>query len=245
VLAPSPPRGQASAMSGARRAPTWRSLLWRWLVRAACAVCLFLALLMALWRFLPPSSTLMLARWATLRPVDRAYEPLDRISPFLQTAVVTSEDERFCLHHGVDWGALSGVLDDAAGGLPNRGASTIPMQTVKNLFLWPSRSVARKAIEIPLALMLDLVWPKRRILEVYLNIAQWGDGVFGAESAARFYFHKHASALTRREADLLATSLPNPLLRNPARPRRLQNLLAQRLAARARQAAPFLACFSK
>ena len=200
---------------------------------------------MALWRVVPPVSTLMLVRWATLHRVDRDYTPIDRISPFLQAAVVTSEDARFCLHHGVDWGALSGVIGEAAGGLPSRGASTIPMQTVKNLFLWPSRSPVRKALEIPLALVLDFVWPKRRILDVYLNIAQWGDGVFGAESAARFYFHKHASALTRREADLLATSLPNPLLRNASDPKRLQRLLAQRLSSRALREGPWLGCLRK
>ena len=213
-----------------------------WGGRALALAIVMIAALMAVWRFAPPVSTLMLARWATLRSVDRRYEPLSKISPYLQAAVVTSEDARFCLHHGVDWRALSGVIGEAAGGLPSRGASTIPMQTVKNLFLWPSRSPVRKALEIPLALVLDFVWPKRRILETYLNIAQWGDGVFGAEAASQAYFHKPASALTSREADLLATSLPNPILRDPDRPRRLQRLLAHRLSARASREAPWLGC---
>ncbi|MCB1525116.1 MAG: transglycosylase domain-containing protein, partial [Rhodoblastus sp.] len=141
-------------------------------LRAAVVALLALAGLMILWRFAPPVSTLMLARYVTGRPVVRDYASLDRISPALVASVVMSEDAKFCRHHGVDWDALGEVLDDEDG--PSRGASTITMQVVKNLFLWPARSAIRKAVEIPLALVLDIVWPKRRIMEVYLNIAEWG-----------------------------------------------------------------------
>lgn len=232
-------------MKSAPRTPTALAKARRWMVRAFLVACLILAALMTAWRFLPPVSTLMMARWAQMRSVDRSYVGLNRISPNLEAAVVMSEDGQFCRHEGVDWTALSGVIGAAAGGMPSRGASTIPMQTVKNLFLWPSRSLIRKGVEIPLALILDLVWPKRRILEAYLNIAQWGDGVFGAEAAARLYFHKHASALSAREAALLATSLPNPFLRNPSHPRRLQLLLTQRLEGRMRGSAPWLECLRR
>ncbi len=133
-----------------------------------------------------------------------------------------------------DWGALREVLGRPGANGPSRGASTIPMQTAKNLFLWPSRSYIRKAIEIPLALLIDLEWPKRRILEVYLNLAEWGKGVFGAEAAARHYFHKGADRLDAREAALLATALPSPGHRNAARPSPRHAGLATRVMGRGR-----------
>jgi monofunctional biosynthetic peptidoglycan transglycosylase len=193
-------------------------------------------------RFEPPISTLMMARWVRGAPIERSYVPLDDISPTLVASVVMSEDARFCRHDGVDWGALREVIDQEEEGERARGASTIPMQTVKNLFLWPSRSVVRKGLEIPMALILDALWPKRRILEAYLNIAEWGDGIFGAEAAAQHYFHRRAAALDPREAALLATALPNPFLRDPARPSRGHRLLAGRDAAKARNAGPWLDC---
>lgn len=209
------------------------------------ALALFVALL-ALWRFAPPVSTLMLARYLTGERVVRAYAPLERISPHLTAAVIMSEDARFCRHDGVDWRALGEVLDDADADGPSRGASTITMQVVKNLFLWPSRSVVRKGIEIPMALLLDLVWPKRRIIEVYLNIAEWGpDGVFGAQAAAEADFHRPASALTLREATLMATALPNPIKRLPAHPKVGHSRLAHRIAGRVASAAPWLDCLKK
>jgi monofunctional biosynthetic peptidoglycan transglycosylase len=117
------------------------------------------------------------------------------------------------------------------------------MQTAKNLFLWPSRSVLRKGMEIPLALALDFFWSKRRVMEVYLNVAEWGpNGEFGAEAAARAAFGKSAASLTLREAALLATSLPNPLKRLPGRPRAGQVRLAERVAVRVGQSGPWLDC---
>jgi monofunctional biosynthetic peptidoglycan transglycosylase len=214
----------------------------RAVLAALLALMLGIAGLIAVYRFEPPVSTLMLVRWLKGDAVDRQYVPLDRISPSLRAAVLVSEDARFCEHDGVDWGALREVLDRAKPGGPSRGASTIPMQTAKNLFLWPSRSYIRKGIEIPLALLIDLAWPKRRILEVYLNLAEWGDGIYGAEAAARHYFHKSADRLDAREAALLATSLPNPLHRNSARPSPRHAGLAARDMARARGADSLVAC---
>ncbi|MCC2108324.1 MAG: monofunctional biosynthetic peptidoglycan transglycosylase [Hyphomicrobiales bacterium] len=210
-------------------------------LRAAVVALLALAGLMILWRFAPPVSTLMLARYVTGRPVVRDYAPLDRISPALVASVVMSEDAKFCRHHGVDWDALGEVLDDEDG--PSRGASTITMQVVKNLFLWPARSAIRKAVEIPLALVLDIVWPKRRIMEVYLNIAEWGpDGVFGAEAAARADFRRTAATLTHHQAALMAAALPNPILRRPQRPTRAQARHARRVMGRLADAGPWLDC---
>ncbi|MCI0597951.1 MAG: monofunctional biosynthetic peptidoglycan transglycosylase, partial [Beijerinckiaceae bacterium] len=208
--------------------------------RAATGVSLALvigfAVLIFTFRFVPPVSTLMLARWIEGETVDRQYVPLARISHFLRKAVIVSEDGRFCQHSGVDWRALREVVTRRGANGPSRGASTLTMQTAKNLFLWPSRSYIRKAIEIPLALMIDLEWPKRRTLEVYLNVAQWGEGVYGAEAAARRYFGKSADKIDEKEAALLATALPSPRHRNSAKPSRLHAGLGMRLMARARRA---------
>jgi monofunctional biosynthetic peptidoglycan transglycosylase len=178
----------------------------------------------------PPVSTLMLSRWLSGQAAARSYVPLSAISRQLPAAVVASEDARFCQHGGVDWSALHEVISDEDG--PSRGASTIPMQVAKNLFLWPSRSYVRKALEIPLALVLDVIWSKRRMIEIYLNIAEWGEGTFGAEAAARRHFGKSARELTRHEAALLAASLPNPLVRNPGRASVRLRALAGRVQAR-------------
>jgi monofunctional biosynthetic peptidoglycan transglycosylase len=178
----------------------------------------------------------MLARLALLRPVERTWVPLERISPHLITAVVGSEDQRFCRHWGVDFGALREVIEEEDG--PSRGASTITMQTVKNVYLWHGPSYVRKAIEIPLALVVDALWGKRRVMEVYLNVAEWGPGVFGAEAAAQRYFRVRAADLTPAQAARLAAALPNPFLRSPANPSRF----AQRAAARMAGAAPLAAC---
>ena len=214
----------------------------RWLFWSLGAVACLLVVLLALWSFVGPVSTLMAARHLTLRPVERVWTPLARLSPYLLASVVASEDGQFCRHHGVDWGALREVMANADEDGPARGASTISMQVVKNLFLWPGRSAIRKGLEIPLAMVADRLWGKRRMLEIYLNIAEWGDGVFGAEAAARRYFRKAAADLTPREAALLATALPNPFRRDPARPGAMHNRLASLLLRRAARTGPWLDC---
>ena len=205
-----------------------RGALWIGLALIA----LFLGLV-ALYAVVDPVSTLMLARTATGRPYDRIATSLDDMAPAALAAIVASEDATFCTNDGVDWGALHEVLASAGKHGPSRGASTLTMQTVKNLFLWPGRSPLRKALEIPMALVLGKLWPKRRVLEVYLNIAEWGDGTFGIEAASRRYFHKSARALDAREAALLATALPNPVKRDPARPTAFQRRRAAIIMMRA------------
>ena len=162
----------------------------------------------------------MLARLVTLRPVVRDFVPINRISSHLTHAVIAAEDGKFCVHRGIDWQAMRGAVAEAIDidGDPSHGASTITMQTVKNLFLWHNFSYLRKPIEIPLALLLEVFWSKRRILETYLNTAEFGRGIFGAEAAARYYFGKSAAGLSLYEAAMLAAALPNPNGRNPARP---------------------------
>ncbi len=201
-----------------------------------------IALLGLLYAVATPPSTLMLGRWLTGRDVDRRTTTLGEIAPSLPAAVIAAEDARFCLHSGVDWDALRLVMEDDEDG-PSRGASTLAMQVAKNLFLWPSRSYIRKALEIPIALYLDLIWSKPRMIEIYLNIAEWGEGVFGAESAARRHFGKSARDLNPREAALLATSLPNPFLRDPAKPSRRQRALAATVLDRLRDTP--LACIAR
>jgi len=198
---------------------------------ALALVGVFIALL-ALYAVAPPVSTLMIARKIEGKPYARVYVPLNDVSPAAIASVVASEDATFCRNGGVDWGALREVLDGAGAHGVRRGASTITMQTAKNLFLWPSRSIIRKGVEIGMALVLGQVWSKRRTLEIYLNIAEWGDGIFGIEAAARRYFKKSASDLDLREGALLATSLPNPFKRNPSHPTAFQRRLAAAVAAR-------------
>jgi monofunctional biosynthetic peptidoglycan transglycosylase len=248
-LLPGAPAGPAAALEQEGGTPR-RPMAVARLLRRAVQIGFGLVLLWALAVFwlglayvaVPPVSTLMLARYATLRPVERMAVELEAVSPHLPLAVLTSEDQRFCQHNGVDWDALREVVEAADEDGPVRGASTLPMQAAKNLFLWPSRSYLRKGLELPLALYIDLVWTKRRMMENYLNIAEWGDGVFGAEAAAQRYFKKPAKALTRREAALLATALPNPFRRNPGRPSARHRALADRLMARMEGAAPFSDC---
>lgn len=201
--------------------------------------------LVALYAVAPPVSTLMIARKIEGRSYERLDAPLDNISPAAIAAVVASEDATFCQNDGVDWGALKEVLGGAGALGPSRGASTITMQTAKNLFLWPGRSFVRKGVEIAMALVLGQVWSKRRTMEVYLNIAEWGDGVFGIEAAARRYFKKSARQIDLREGALLATSLPNPLKRNPARPTAFQRRLASAVAARAIRNPELTSCLKR
>lgn len=141
---------------------------------APIAILAFTLTLALVYSVVTPPSTLMLGRWLTLQGAQRDSVPLEAIAPALVQAVMASEDQRFCLHNGVDWGALREVVDDEEG--PSRGASTITMQTVKNVFLWPGRSYIRKGLEIPLAVLADAVWGKRRTMEIYLNVAEWGRG---------------------------------------------------------------------
>jgi monofunctional biosynthetic peptidoglycan transglycosylase len=193
------------------------------------------------YRFVPPISTLMFVDWVVRGGrIERTWVPLDAISPSLVASVVMSEDGKFCSHNGVDWEELSKVLERSAD--RPRGASTIAMQSVKNLFLWPSRSYLRKGAEMPMALYADLIWGKRREMEIYLNVAEWGPGIFGAEAAARHYFRRAAKDLTTGQAALLAATLPNPAERDPAKPTAGLQSLAATIAAKARIAGAYIDC---
>jgi monofunctional biosynthetic peptidoglycan transglycosylase len=187
--------------------------------RIVLVVALIPVILVPLYWVIPPVSTLMLWRWMTFQRVERVWTPISEISPHVVRMVIAGEDGRFCTHRGVDWQELQMVIDDYAEHGDARGASTIPMQVAKNLFLWSGRQVVRKVLEVPLAYYMSAVWSKSRMMEIYLNVAEWGpDGEFGIEAAARRAFKKSARDLTAEEAALLAGALPNPIVRDPRRP---------------------------
>lgn len=212
----------------------------RWVRRLALALLALLLLpyaLTVLYVAVPPVSTLMLWRWATGQRVERIWVPLESIALTLPRAVIGAEDARYCSHWGVDFRELQEAIQDADDLSEARGGSTIPQQLAKNLFLWHGRSYVRKALELPLALWLDLVLSKRRLMEIYLNVVEWGpNGEFGAEAAARRAFGRPAKSLTAREAALLAATLPNPVTRDARRPGTGLNRLAGTYVARAQQA---------
>ncbi|MEM7696451.1 MAG: monofunctional biosynthetic peptidoglycan transglycosylase [Pseudomonadota bacterium] len=189
----------------------------------------------------PPALPVLRQQWKGA-PVDQRWVRLDEMSPGLVRAVVMAEDARFCLHWGVDLNQLRIVVKDALEGGRPRGASTITMQTVKNVFLWPSRSYVRKAIEVPLAFLMDLILSKDRILEIYLNSAQWGSVAYGAEAAAQRHFGVSAAQLSERQALALATALPAPSLRNPRRPGPRQERAMARVARELRRAPWVFGC---
>ena len=183
------------------------------------AVLLLPYLVAPLYRTGHPASALMAWRYLTGAPVSRQWVELSAMAASLSRSVVASEDAKFCTHRGIDWGALHEVIEDAEDGEPSRGGSTITQQVAKNLFLWPGRSVVRKALELPLALWIDFVLPKPRILEIYLNIAELGPtGQFGAQTGSLYAFGHGAAMLTPREAALLAAILPNPHIRSARNP---------------------------
>jgi len=209
-------------------------------LRALFLLLLFLLLLpyliAPLYTFGQPVSTVMLWRRVIGERVERIYVPLSRVSPSLSLAVIVAEDGRFCSHYGVDLAEIQNAIETADDLDDMRGGSTITQQVAKNLFLWPGHSYLRKALEFPLSLWIDLVLSKRRILEIYLNIAEWGpSGEFGVEAGAQRAFHKSARDLSHYQAALLAAVLPNPHQRDARRPgpglRRLAGLYVGRARA--------------
>jgi monofunctional biosynthetic peptidoglycan transglycosylase len=178
-----------------------------------------------LFRFIPPPVTPLMINRAIERKSDnkkplitKDWVRLKKISPHLIQAVVASEDNRFLEHWGIDIEAIEKAVEHNKKYRRKHGASTITQQTAKNVFLWPARTYTRKAFELYYTTMIELTWSKKRIMEVYLNVIEMGDGIYGAEAAAQQYFHKPAEKLTRGEAALIAAALPNPRKRNPAAP---------------------------
>ncbi|MAC81976.1 MAG: monofunctional biosynthetic peptidoglycan transglycosylase [Rhodobacteraceae bacterium] len=189
----------------------------RWLIRNLIRLALVIAAIFVVLVFLfavvnPPVTHTMWVEYGRYGPLEREWVPLDDIAPVMARSVVAAEDANFCLHWGLDVDAIKSAMED--GG--TRGGSTISQQVSKNVFLWQGRSYVRKAMETMITLMVELVWPKRRILEVYLNVAETGPGIFGVDAAARHYFDVSAADLTPMQAARIAAVLPSPRTRNPA-----------------------------
>ena len=231
-----------NAVADAGESPMRRLIkrVLKWLV--VVALLPYVLILIYAVDFVRPVSTLMLWDLVTLRGYDRQWVEFEDIAPVLVQSVMMSEDGQYCSHYGVDVTQLRGVVEDALDGESTRGASTIPMQTAKNLFLWNGRSFVRKGLELPLALGADAVWSKRRLMEIYLNIAEWGPGIYGVEAAARYHFKTSAKNLNRKQAALLAVSLPNPITRVASKPSRGMNRLAGVIQRRARGSGDYIKC---
>lgn len=227
-LAGCPAITHTSAMS--TRLRRWRRPLILWGLLLGIALPCALTLLFA---FVPPPITpLMLIRKIEGEGMERRWIPLAAVSPELIRAVIVAEDARFCRHHGFDWDSLDAAVDTYERGGRLRGASTLSMQTAKNVFLWPSRNFLRKGLEAGFTVLIETLWGKRRILEVYLNVVEWGPGLYGAEMAAQRYFHRPARDLTRRQAAALAAVLPNPRRFSPVTPSRYIQARIQTIDAR-------------
>lgn len=197
-----------------RRGRPWR-LLRRVLLVATAAP----ALWALAYRWIdPPTTVLMVSERLRLGAIQQDWRPLEAISPHLVRAVMAGEDARFCDHWGFDVTEIRRALAEAEAGGRRRGASTMTQQTAKNAFLWPAAHWTRKALEAGFALLIEALWGKRRIMEVYLNVAEMGPGVFGAEAAARHWFDRPAADLTLPQAARLAAILPGPQTRDPAQP---------------------------
>ena len=194
----------------------WRALpLRRWLLRGALAVVVALVLVVLGYAVLPvPTTPYQIAEARRLGGIEKEWVPLEQVSAVMQRSAVAAEDANYCEHWGFDIAALRAAVEGGA----RRGGSTITQQTVKNVFLWQGRSWPRKAFEAVLTPMVELVWSKRRILEIYLNVIEFGDGIFGVQAAAQQYFGIDAAELSAVQAARLAAILPAPKDRDPVSP---------------------------
>jgi monofunctional biosynthetic peptidoglycan transglycosylase len=204
------------------------------------------AALVALYRTVPPPQTPLM--WLRGGQVHYEWTPISKISPYLARSAVAAEDEGFCTHKGFDraaiekaWDAYLDTDEDEKATL--RGGSTISQQTVKNVFLWPGRTWVRKALEAWITVYIEAIWDKKHILEVYLNVVEWGPGIYGAEAASRYHFHKSAAALDAHEAALLASVLPSPLKWSASKPGPYVRGRADVIAGRAAKLGAYAKCF--
>jgi monofunctional biosynthetic peptidoglycan transglycosylase len=194
-------------------------------------------------RFVPvPLTPLMVIRLAEGEGLRHKWVPLERISPHLRQAVIASEDNRFCEHGGIDWTEYARVWREYQADGRLRGASTISMQTVKNVYLWPSRSYVRKGLELMVVPLVERMWNKRRIMEVYLNVVEFGPGLYGAQAASQHHFGVPAARLTRRQAAQLAAVLPNPRVYDAGSPGRYVRKRARQVEQGIVNLGPMLDC---
>ena len=226
-----PRRPAKSAKTAKKR---WQFRPWRWLLRTLSIVFLAAVFVVIFYAIInPPTTIYMMQEKARLGSLDYEWVPLENVAPVMARSAVAAEDANFCNHWGIDMKALRAAIE--AGG--NRGASTISQQVVKNVYLWHGRSWVRKAMEALMTPLVEAVWSKRRILEVYLNVAEFDEGIFGVEAAARHYFGIGPEKLTATQAARLAAILPSPKTRSASRPSKF----VQRRAARIRDGAATIA----
>ncbi len=193
----------------------WARVVRRWMWRGVFGSVALLLLWIVAYGIVPvPTTPYIIGERMRLGAIDRDWVPMEEIAPDLARAVVAAEDANFCLHWGFDMAAIRDAIADGSA----RGGSTISQQTVKNAFLWHGRSWFRKALEAAITPVMELIWSKSRVLEVYLNVAEFAPGVFGAEAAAQHHFGVSAADLTARQASLLAAVLPSPQQRNASAP---------------------------
>lgn len=205
------PKGRRRKKRASKKTQGWPRTVARFVLRLGIIFIGLSVLWVGFYRFAPVSGTTLMGI-STLKggAVETSWMPLDRISPQLVRAVIAAEDSKFCSHNGFDFEQIKIAYEDAMKGSGWRGASTISQQTSKNAFLWPGRGLIRKGMEAWFTVLQETMWPKSRTMEVYLNVAEWGPGVFGAQAAAQYWFHKDAEDLTAYEASLLAAILPSP-----------------------------------
>ncbi|HRY97830.1 MAG TPA: monofunctional biosynthetic peptidoglycan transglycosylase [Bacteroidales bacterium] len=219
-----------------RKGRSWPRYILRLVVLAIGAFIVLSVGLTALLRFVNPPVTPLMVKMAFEKHKDgsrygitREWRDLDEISPNLVLAVVAAEDNRFLKHHGFDFEAIQKAQEHNKKSKRKRGASTISMQTAKNVFLWPTRNYLRKGFEVWFTVLIEVLWGKERIMEVYLNVIETGKGLYGAEAAAQKYYHRPAAKLTRQQAAMIASILPNPRQRNPANPTSYLNRRQQKI----------------
>jgi monofunctional glycosyltransferase len=236
-------QARAAGRSASGRTRAVLRQLRRWIARALVAVLLLPVALTALYRVVPAVTPLMAIRSLAGDGAAREWVSLDALPEAVPLAVLAAEDNRFCQHHGFDWAAIKDAIDDTQAGDRLRGASTISMQLSRNLFLWPGGGWPRKALEALWTPAIELLLGKRRTMEIYLNVAETGRGIFGVEAAARRYYGKHAAALSAREAAGIAAILPNPREWSPDRGYAAERVPV--LLRRMRDIAPLAACLTR
>lgn len=193
--------------------------IWRWMIKIVVAMFVLSIAITVAYRWInPPITLLMISRAFDGAKIDKTWVPLDQISPNLVRASIASEDNNYLGHRGFDLGAIYDALDERQQGKRQRGASTISQQTAKNVFLWSGKSWIRKGFEVYFTFLIERLWSKERIMEVYLNVIEMGNGVYGAEAAAQHYFGRSAAKITQRQAALIVAAYPNPRQRDPAHP---------------------------
>ncbi len=201
------------------------SKIWRFIWKLSLWFLIISIVSVIVFRWVPiPITPLMVIRCVEQKvdgkemKLDKDWAPLEELSPHLQLAVVCTEDQNYLKHNGFDFGAIEKAIKHNKTNKRKRGASTISQQVAKNVFLWPSRSWVRKGFEVYFTFLIELFWSKQRIMEVYLNVIEMGDGIYGAEAASKAYFNKSAKDLTKRQAATIAVTLPNPIKFNAKRP---------------------------